>query len=211
MRTPTGPGVAYFCAVLPDDAAEPRPRQCAPSAAISGAGRGGDLARSGARRSVRLERAVRSATTASGATGSTRSTSARTSRGTDRYVTTPAGSVDARLDPGQSGFENLVLAGDWTHNGIDGGCVEAAVVSGERAAEALIAAAAGAERGRRDAPIRRVRRTRHGARTAAVRASAAVLLLVCDRPGARPATVRPRAQGSRPAARCATSYRVWRR
>jgi hypothetical protein len=58
--------------------------------------------------------------------------------GTDRYVTTPAGSVDARLDPDQSGFDNLVLAGDWTHNGIDGGCVEAAVVSGERAAEALI-------------------------------------------------------------------------
>ena len=58
---------------------------------------------------------------------------------TDRYVTTPAGSVDSRLDPGESGFENLVLAGDWTRSGIDGGCVEAAVVSGERAAEALVA------------------------------------------------------------------------
>src|SRR5689334_22468132 len=58
--------------------------------------------------------------------------------GSDRYVTTPAGSVDARLDSDQSGFDNLVLAGDWTHNGIDGGCVEAAVISGERAAEALI-------------------------------------------------------------------------
>ena len=57
---------------------------------------------------------------------------------TERYVTTPAGSVDARLRPDQSGFENLVLAGDWTHNGIDGGCVEAAVVSGEHAAEALV-------------------------------------------------------------------------
>ncbi|MEA2210587.1 MAG: hypothetical protein QOF83_535 [Solirubrobacteraceae bacterium] len=57
---------------------------------------------------------------------------------TDRYVTTLAGSVDARLHPDQSGFENLVLAGDWTHNGIDGGCVEAAVISGERAAQALI-------------------------------------------------------------------------
>jgi uncharacterized protein with NAD-binding domain and iron-sulfur cluster len=58
---------------------------------------------------------------------------------TDRYVMTPAGSVDSRLDPDRSGFENLVLAGDWTHNGIDGGCVEAAVISGERAAEGLIA------------------------------------------------------------------------
>ncbi|MFL5864603.1 MAG: NAD(P)-binding protein, partial [Solirubrobacteraceae bacterium] len=55
----------------------------------------------------------------------------------DRYVTTPAGSVEARLHPGDSGFENLVLAGDWTHSGIDGGCVEAAVISGERAAESL--------------------------------------------------------------------------
>jgi hypothetical protein len=58
--------------------------------------------------------------------------------GTDRYVTTPAGSVDARLGSDESGFENLVLAGDWTHNGIDGGCVEAAVISGERAARALV-------------------------------------------------------------------------
>jgi uncharacterized protein with NAD-binding domain and iron-sulfur cluster len=67
----------------------------------------------------------------------------------DRYVTTPAGSVESRLDPDQSGFENLVLAGDWTHNGIDGGCVEAAVVSGERAAEALIASRPGGYRNKR--------------------------------------------------------------
>ncbi|HEY2162156.1 MAG TPA: FAD-dependent oxidoreductase, partial [Solirubrobacteraceae bacterium] len=59
--------------------------------------------------------------------------------GTDRYVTTPAGSVDSRLEPGASGFENLALAGDWTRSGIDGGCVEGAVISGERAAEATIA------------------------------------------------------------------------
>lgn len=57
---------------------------------------------------------------------------------TDRYVTTPAGSVDSRLDPDASGFENLVLAGDWTHSGIDGGCVEGAVISGERAAGGII-------------------------------------------------------------------------
>ena len=58
---------------------------------------------------------------------------------TDRYVTTAAGTVDSRLDPEQSGFQNLALAGDWTHSGIDGGCVEAAVISGERAARGLIA------------------------------------------------------------------------
>jgi uncharacterized protein with NAD-binding domain and iron-sulfur cluster len=56
----------------------------------------------------------------------------------DRYVRTPAGGVDARLDPDGSGFDNLMLAGDWTHNDIDGGCVEAAVISGQRAGRALV-------------------------------------------------------------------------
>ena len=50
---------------------------------------------------------------------------------------TPAGSVKHRLPSGQSGFENLALAGDWTRNGIDGGCVEAAVISGIEAAESI--------------------------------------------------------------------------
>jgi uncharacterized protein with NAD-binding domain and iron-sulfur cluster len=53
---------------------------------------------------------------------------------TERYVLTTAGSVKHRLPSGQSGFENLSLAGDWTRNGIDGGCVEAAVISGIEAA-----------------------------------------------------------------------------
>jgi hypothetical protein len=52
----------------------------------------------------------------------------------DRYVLTPAGSVNQRLRSDDSGFDNLVLAGDWTKNGIDGGCVEAAVTSGMQAA-----------------------------------------------------------------------------
>jgi uncharacterized protein with NAD-binding domain and iron-sulfur cluster len=55
----------------------------------------------------------------------------------ERYVLTPAGSVEHRLPSGDSGFENLVLAGDWTRNGIDGGCVEAAAISGIEAARAL--------------------------------------------------------------------------
>ena len=57
--------------------------------------------------------------------------------GWERYVLTPAGSVEHRLPSGDSGFENLFLAGDWTSNGIDGGCVEAAVISGMDAARAL--------------------------------------------------------------------------
>lgn len=55
----------------------------------------------------------------------------------ERYVLTPSGSVDKRLPSGESGFVNLVLAGDWTRNGIDAGCVEAAVMSGIRAGYAL--------------------------------------------------------------------------
>jgi uncharacterized protein with NAD-binding domain and iron-sulfur cluster len=56
----------------------------------------------------------------------------------ERYVLTTAGSVQHRLRSDTSGFDNLVLAGDWTKNGIDGGCVEAAVVSGMQAARKLI-------------------------------------------------------------------------
>ena len=55
----------------------------------------------------------------------------------ERYVLTPAGSVKHRLPSGDSGFENLALAGDWTRNGIDGGCVEAAVISGIEAATSI--------------------------------------------------------------------------
>jgi uncharacterized protein with NAD-binding domain and iron-sulfur cluster len=57
--------------------------------------------------------------------------------GSERYVTTPKGSVDFRLKPHESGYDNLWLAGDWTRTGIDGGCVEAAVISGMKAAHAL--------------------------------------------------------------------------
>jgi uncharacterized protein with NAD-binding domain and iron-sulfur cluster len=56
---------------------------------------------------------------------------------TDRYAQTPAGSVQYRLWPNESGFDNLALAGDWTRNGIDGGSVEAAVTSGMLASRAI--------------------------------------------------------------------------
>ena len=132
-------GVAYFCAVLPDTAPELEAEGSVREVALRyleqdaiaiwpGAFKDGTfdwsvvfdpLHRTG---SLRLDAQYFRANVAR----------------TDRYVTTPAGSVDSRLDPDGSGFENLVLAGDWTHSGIDGGCVEGAVISGERAAAGII-------------------------------------------------------------------------
>jgi uncharacterized protein with NAD-binding domain and iron-sulfur cluster len=53
------------------------------------------------------------------------------------YVLSTAGTIQARLAPGQSGFQNLILAGDWTRVELNIGCVEAAVQSGKMAANAL--------------------------------------------------------------------------
>ncbi|MBL9050158.1 MAG: NAD(P)-binding protein [Tabrizicola sp.] len=50
--------------------------------------------------------------------------------GSERYVLSVPGSVQYRLPPDDSGFENLFLAGDWTRCGINAGCVEAATISG---------------------------------------------------------------------------------
>lgn len=55
----------------------------------------------------------------------------------DRYVLSLAGSTEHRLRPGASGFTNLKLAGDWTYNGLNYGCVEAAVMSGMDASRAI--------------------------------------------------------------------------
>ena len=65
---------------------------------------------------------------------------------TERYVLTPAGSTRFRLAPGSLAdadpagpdhCPNLYLAGDWTLNGINGGCVEAATMSGMQASRAI--------------------------------------------------------------------------
>jgi uncharacterized protein with NAD-binding domain and iron-sulfur cluster len=56
----------------------------------------------------------------------------------DRYVQSVPGSDKYRLRPDESGYDNLVLAGDWTDSGINAGCVEAAVMSGLQAANALL-------------------------------------------------------------------------
>lgn len=56
----------------------------------------------------------------------------------DRYVQSVPGSDKYRLRPDESGYDNLVLAGDWTDSGINAGCIEAAVMSGLQAANALL-------------------------------------------------------------------------
>ena len=56
---------------------------------------------------------------------------------TERYVLTLPDSVQYRLPARGTRFSNLVLAGDWTKNGFDAGCLEAAVTSGRLAAQAI--------------------------------------------------------------------------
>jgi uncharacterized protein with NAD-binding domain and iron-sulfur cluster len=56
----------------------------------------------------------------------------------DRYVQSVPGSDQYRLRPDESGYDNLVLAGDWTDSGMNAGCIEAAVLSGLEAANALL-------------------------------------------------------------------------
>ena len=62
----------------------------------------------------------------------------------ERYVFARKGTWRYRLEPGKSGFRNLFLAGDWTLNGINAGCVESAARGGALAAEAVSLAATAA-------------------------------------------------------------------
>jgi len=61
----------------------------------------------------------------------------------ERYVLSLGHTGRYRLEPGKSGFDNLFLAGDWTRNGFDVGCVEAAALSAKLAAGAIAAQAGG--------------------------------------------------------------------
>lgn len=55
----------------------------------------------------------------------------------DRYVRSVRGSTRHRLDADESGYSNLTLCGDWTMNPMNLGCVEAATMSGLRAAQVI--------------------------------------------------------------------------
>lgn len=56
---------------------------------------------------------------------------------TERYVTSPPGSTRYRLKAWGSGFDNLVLAGDWIYTGLNVGSVEGTVMSGKLASHAI--------------------------------------------------------------------------
>lgn len=55
----------------------------------------------------------------------------------DRYVLSVPGSVRCRLRAHESGYDNLVLAGDWNKTALSIGCLEAATMSGFAAARVL--------------------------------------------------------------------------
>jgi uncharacterized protein with NAD-binding domain and iron-sulfur cluster len=55
----------------------------------------------------------------------------------ERYVLAVAGSTPFRLKTDESGFNNLLLTGDWIRNGLNtSGCIESAVISGRQAGRA---------------------------------------------------------------------------
>ena len=55
----------------------------------------------------------------------------------ERYVLSLPGTSKYRPEPDGTSFSNLLLAGDWTRNGLNYGCVEAAVIGGFKAARCL--------------------------------------------------------------------------
>ena len=56
---------------------------------------------------------------------------------TERYVQSPPGSTQFRLKPWETGFSNLLIAGDWTYTGLNVGSVECAVMSGRLVSNAI--------------------------------------------------------------------------
>jgi uncharacterized protein with NAD-binding domain and iron-sulfur cluster len=59
-------------------------------------------------------------------------------KGSQRYVQSLPGSQRHRLRVDESGYDHLVLAGDWTNCGLNAGCIEAATMSGLEAANTIL-------------------------------------------------------------------------
>ena len=56
----------------------------------------------------------------------------------DLYILTAKDSSKYRLKTDQTGFENLLITGDWIDNGMFVGCVEGAVIAGKQTARAVL-------------------------------------------------------------------------
>jgi uncharacterized protein with NAD-binding domain and iron-sulfur cluster len=56
----------------------------------------------------------------------------------ERYVLSVAGSEGARIKANATGFDNLVITGDWIDNGFNAGCVEASAMAGMQAGNAVL-------------------------------------------------------------------------
>jgi hypothetical protein len=56
---------------------------------------------------------------------------------TERYVLSPPKWNRLRMPVDDTGFANLILAGDWTRNVVNAGCVEAATISGMMASRSI--------------------------------------------------------------------------
>jgi hypothetical protein len=56
---------------------------------------------------------------------------------TELYCLSLPGTTKFRLPPGDSGFRNLFLAGDWTLTDLNLGCIEATVISGMMCSKAI--------------------------------------------------------------------------
>jgi uncharacterized protein with NAD-binding domain and iron-sulfur cluster len=129
-RRPGGPAaVSYFCSVLPEDEADP----------ITAAARVADTARGFLERGTgHVWPLMR---TPEGAFDWRKVLTTYTRANvdpSDRYVQSLPGSGAYRIPADASGFDNLAIAGDWTDSGLNAGCIEAAVVSGLQAANAVL-------------------------------------------------------------------------
>ena len=51
---------------------------------------------------------------------------------------TPLTPIRTSAQPSDSSFSNMLLAGDWTLNGVNAGCAESAITSGMLASRALV-------------------------------------------------------------------------
>lgn len=56
---------------------------------------------------------------------------------TERYVIAKANTASVRLQPGQTGFDNLSIAGEWADSGVNISSIEATVITGMRVSRAL--------------------------------------------------------------------------